>query len=58
MYDITHAEISPGSIQTATCNTCNNDALTFDVVALGNTGVAYMGTITRCGTCEERGQRG
>ena len=55
MHDITHAEISPGSIHNTTCNTCNNDALTFDVVALGNTGVAYMGTIVRCGTCE-RGQ--
>ena len=52
MDDIVHAEISPGSIHTGQCGRCGNDALVFDVLALGDEGVGYVGTITKCPNCE------
>ena len=51
MDETLHAEISPGSIHTTPCNTCGNDALTFDVLALGNNGVGMIGTIHKCPQC-------
>ena len=51
MDETLHAEISPGSIHTTQCNTCGNDALTFDVLALGNNGVGIIGTIHKCPQC-------
>ena len=51
MDELAHLELSPGSIHVEPCNTCHNDALTFDVLALGNDGVGLVGTITRCPTC-------
>lgn len=45
-------EISPGSIRTHECEHCGNEAYTFDAVALSTEGVAYVGTIARCYTCE------
>lgn len=45
-------EISPGTIRIIDCDTCDGQAFTFDAVALNNNGVAYVGTITRCYTCE------
>ena len=52
MDEIAHLELSPGSIRTEPCARCGNDALVFDTVALRDTGVAWAGTIHRCGFCE------
>lgn len=45
-------EISPGSIRIHECPTCMGDMFTFDAVALNIEGVAFVGTIRRCYTCE------
>lgn len=50
--EITCMEISPGSIRFMECPNCCGDMATFDAVALNETGVAYVGTITRCIGCE------
>lgn len=52
MDNIVNAEISPGTIQATTCHECGQDALKFDVLALADTGVGYVGTIVKCGHCE------
>ena len=51
MDELLHLEVSPGTIHVEPCNTCHNDALTFDTVALRDTGVAWAGTTTRCPHC-------
>ena len=51
MDETLRLELSPGTIRTQPCNTCHNNALTFDTVALRDTGVAWAGTITRCPQC-------
>ena len=47
MDETLRLEVSPGSIHVEPCNTCHNNAIVFDTVALRNTGVAWAGTITR-----------
>ena len=51
MDELLHLEVSPGTVTTTECTKCGHDALTFDTVALRNTGVAWAGTITRCPQC-------
>src|SRR5699024_829560 len=53
MDNIANLEISPGTITIQPCQSCGNNAYTFDTVALNNTGVAWAGTIRRCVNCEE-----
>ena len=51
MDELAHLELSPGTIRVETCPIHLTDAITFDTVALRNTGVAWAGTITRCPQC-------
>ena len=53
MENIANLEISPGTITIQPCQSCGNNAYTFDTVALHDTGVAWAGTIRRCVNCEE-----
>src|SRR5699024_9354199 len=53
MDNIANLEISPGTITIQPCQSCGNNAYTFDTVALHDTGVAWAGTIRRCVNCEE-----
>ena len=52
MDNIANLEISPGTITITPCQRCGHDAYTFDTVALHDAGVAWAGTIHRCGFCE------